>query len=284
MNLRCGDFLLSLDRPRLMGIVNLTPDSFSGDGVAGTPAQAIALAYRQLADGADLLDLGAESSRPGAQATALDEELHRLIPVLAALRDCGVPLSVDTYKPEVMRVALDMGATMINDIYALRMPGALEAVAASDCAVCLMHMQGQPLTMQREPRYDDVVNDVLGFLTERLATAGQAGIGRDRLLIDPGFCFGKTLEHNLELFRAIEQFSRLDLPLLIGVSRKSMLGGITGRPVEQRLAASVSAALLAAQRGARILRVHDVAETRDALAIWQALDPALAENPHWTAK
>lgn len=284
MNLRCGDFLLSLDRPRLMGIVNLTPDSFSGDGVAGTPAQAIALAYRQLADGADLLDLGAESSRPGAQATALDEELRRLIPVLAALRDCGVPLSVDTYKPEVMRVALDMGATMINDIYALRMPGALEAVAASDCAVCLMHMQGQPLTMQREPRYDDVVNDVLGFLTERLATAGQAGIGRDRLLIDPGFGFGKTLEHNLELFRAIEQFSRLDLPLLIGVSRKSMLGGITGRPVEQRLAASVSAALLAAQRGARILRVHDVAETRDALAIWQALDPALAENPHWTAK
>ncbi|MBL8398967.1 MAG: dihydropteroate synthase [Candidatus Accumulibacter sp.] len=284
MNLRCGDFLLSLDRPRLMGIVNLTPDSLSGDGVAGTPAQAIALAYRQLADGADLLDLGAESSRPGAQATALDEELRRLIPVLAALRDCGVPLSVDTYKPEVMRVALDMGATMINDIYALRMPGALEAVAASDCAVCLMHMQGQPLTMQREPRYDDVVNDVLGFLTERLATAGQAGIGRDRLLIDPGFGFGKTLEHNLELFRAIEQFSRLDLPLLIGVSRKSMLGGITGRPVEQRLAASVSAALLAAQRGARILRVHDVAETRDALAIWQALDPALAENPHWTAK
>jgi len=267
-----------------MGIVNLTPDSFSGDGVAETPEKAIALAYRQLENGADLLDLGAESSRPGAQATSLDEELRRLIPVLTALRDCGVPLSVDTYKPEVMRVALDMGVAMINDIYALRMPGALEAVAASRCAICLMHMQGQPLTMQQQPHYDDVVDDVAGFLAERLAAAKQSGIGRDRLLIDPGFGFGKTLDHNRQLFRALEKFTRLEAALLVGVSRKSMLGGITGRPVEQRLAASVAAVLLAVQRGARVLRVHDVAETRDALAVWHALGPTAVINQHSTAK
>lgn len=271
--LRCGDFVLPLDRPLVMGIVNLTPDSFSGDGAAGNSQAAIDQAHRQLAAGADLLDLGAESSRPGATPTPIDEELRRLTPVLSALRDCSVPISVDTYKPEVMRAALDLGATMINDIYALRMPGALAVTASNNCAVCLMHMQGQPLTMQQQPHYADVVAEVQGFLAERVVAAVQAGIGRDRLLLDPGFGFGKTLEHNLTLFRALDSFAGFDLPLLVGVSRKSMLGGITGRPLEQRFAASVSAALLAAQRGARILRVHDVAETRDALAVWHAVDP-----------
>jgi len=280
----CGDFVLPLDRPLVMGIVNLTPDSFSGDGLAANPRAAIEQAHRQLAAGADLLDLGAESSRPGAIPTPIDEELRRLTPVLMALRDCGVPLSVDTYKPEVMRAALDLGAAMINDIYALRMSDALAVTASSKCAVCLMHMQGQPLTMQQQPRYADVVAEVQGFLAERVAAATQAGIADDRLLLDPGFGFGKTLEHNLALFRALDSFAGLNLPLLIGVSRKSMLGGITGQPLAQRLAASVSAALLAAQRGARILRVHDVAETRDALAVWHAVDPYTKIEAESTAK
>ncbi len=282
--LRCGDFVLPLDRPLVMGIVNLTPDSFSGDGVASNTGAAIDHAHHLLGAGADLLDLGAESSRPGAAPTPIDEEMRRLTPVLGALRDCGVPISVDTYKPEVMRAALDLGATMINDIYALRMPGAVEVIATSSCAVCLMHMQGQPLTMQQQPCYTDVVDEVHAFLTERINAALQAGIDRNRLLLDPGFGFGKTLEHNLTLFRALGSFVDFDLPLLIGVSRKSMLGGITGRPLEQRLAASVSAALIAAQRGAQILRVHDVAETRDALAVWHAVDPYRKIEATSTAK
>jgi dihydropteroate synthase len=268
--LRCGKFLLPLDRPLLMGIVNLTPDSFSGDGLGSDPAHAIAHARAQIAAGADLLDLGAESSRPGAIPTTLAEELARLLPVLDALADCGVPLSVDTYKPEVMRAALAHGASMINDIYALRMPGAIAAVAASDCAVCLMHMQGEPLTMQRSPVYEDVFGEVSDFLAARVAAATEAGISRDRLLIDPGFGFGKSLAHNLELLRRLGELASAGLPLLAGISRKAMLGAITGRPVEERLAASAAAALLAAQRGARILRVHDVGATRDALAVWQA--------------
>ena len=199
-----------------------------------------------------------------------EEELKRLLPVLDALRDCGVPLSVDTYKPEVMRAVLDHGASMINDIYALRLSGALEAVATSDCGVCLMHMQGEPLNMQKNPVYTDVFGEVRDFLANRVQASLSAGIAAERLLLDPGFGFGKTLEHNLVLLRHLEALSINGLPLLAGISRKSMLGTITGRPVEQRLAGSVSAALLAAQQGAHILRVHDVAETRDALAVWQA--------------
>jgi len=269
--LRCGAFQLPLSRPLLMGIVNLTPDSFSGDGLASNIGEAVAQARQQIDAGADLLDLGAESSRPGATPTAENEELRRLLPVLEALRDCGVPISVDTYKPTVMRAALANGASMINDIYALRKPGAMAAVADSNCAVCLMHMQGAPLTMQEQPAYCDVVAEVQGFLRTRVSAALAAGITRDRLLLDPGFCFGKTLQHNLDLLRRFAELSLDGLPLLAGVSRKSMLGTITGRPVEQRLAGSLAAALLAAQRGARILRVHDVAETRDALAVWQAI-------------
>ncbi|HRI92263.1 MAG TPA: dihydropteroate synthase [Accumulibacter sp.] len=269
--LRCGIFQLPLSRPLLMGIVNLTPDSFSGDGLASNIGEAVAQARRQIDAGADLLDLGAESSRPGATPTAENEELRRLLPVLEALSDCGVPISVDTYKPTVMRAALANGASMINDIYALRKPGAMAVVADSNCAVCLMHMQGTPLTMQEQPAYGDIVAEVQGFLRTRVSAALAAGITRDRLLLDPGFGFGKTLQHNLELLRRFAELSLDGLPLLAGVSRKSMLGTITGRPVEQRLAGSLAAAVLAAQRGARILRVHDVAETRDALAVWQAI-------------
>ena len=271
--LRCGKFELSLDRPLLMGIVNLTPDSFSGDGLATDSSRAIAHAWHQIEAGADLLDLGAESSRPGAIPASLDEELARLLPVLDALADCGVPISVDTYKPEVMSASLAQGASMINDIFALRMPGALEAVAETGCGVCLMHMQGEPLTMQQSPCYGDVVGEVRDFLAGRVCAAASAGIATDRLVLDPGFGFGKTLEHNLELLRCIGALTCDGLPLLAGLSRKSMLGAITGRSVEQRLSASISAALSAAQRGARILRVHDVAETRDALAVWQAVGP-----------
>ena len=270
--LRCGAFSFSLDRPLIMGIVNLTPDSFSGDGLANDTERAIAHAHHQIAAGADMLDLGAESSRPGAIPTSLEDELARLLPVLKALQGCGVPISVDTYKPEVMRAALAAGASMINDIYALRMPGALEAVAASDCGVCLMHMQGEPLTMQQAPVYADVVSDVREFLAGRVRESIAAGVSADRLVLDPGFGFGKTLEHNLALFRRLSELTVEDLPLLVGVSRKTMLGAITGRPVGQRQTASVAAALVAAQKGAKILRVHDVAATRDALAVWSAIE------------
>ena len=269
--LRCGKFKLSLDRPLIMGIVNLTPDSFSGDGLASDTQRAVAHARRQIDAGAELIDLGAESSRPGAIPTSLDDELARLLPALDALADCGVPISVDTYKPEVMRAALARGASMINDICALRLPGALDAVAGSDCAVCLMHMQGEPLTMQTQPHYDDVVAEVAGFLDGRIRAARAAGIADERLVLDPGFGFGKTLAHNLELLRGLERLAVDGLPLLAGISRKSMLGEITGRAVDDRLPASLAAALLAAQRGAAIVRVHDVAATRDALAVWHAL-------------
>ena len=269
--LRCGQYQLSLDDPLVMGIVNLTPDSFSGDGLAANSESAIAHAWHQIEAGADLIDLGAESSRPGAIPTTLDEELARLLPVLQALKGCGIPISVDTYKPTVMRAALDHGASMINDIFALRQSGAIEAVANSECAVCLMHMQGEPLTMQQNPEYKDVIGEVSTFFEQRIAAVEEGGVSRDRMVLDPGFGFGKTLAHNLHLLRRMGEVSVNGLPILAGLSRKSMLGQLTGRPVEQRLAASVSAALLAAEGGARILRVHDVAETRDALALWKAV-------------
>ncbi|MQM30129.1 MAG: dihydropteroate synthase [Candidatus Accumulibacter phosphatis] len=270
--LRCGAFQLPLTRPLVMGIVNLTPDSFSGDGLASNTREAVARARQQIDAGADLLDIGAESSRPGAAPTSAEEELRRLLPVLEALGDCTLPISVDTYKPAVMRVALANGASMINDIFALRMPGAMAAVADSDCAVCLMHMQGAPLTMQEQPAYADVLAAVQAFLRARVSAALAAGISRDRLLLDPGFGFGKTLQHNLDLLCHFDELSIDKLPLLAGISRKSMLGTITGRPVAQRLAGSLAAALLATQRGASILRVHDVSETRDVLAVWQAVN------------
>lgn len=270
--LRCGHFLLSLDRPLLMGIVNLTPDSFSGDGLVGDVDQAIRHAREQFEAGSDILDIGAESSRPGAIPTPEVEELRRLLPVLREITAWGVPVSVDTYKPAVMRAALAAGASMINDITGMTDPEALAAVAESDCAVCVMHMKGEPGTMQQAPAYGDVVTEVGNFLRAAVSRCREAGIAEDRLVVDPGFGFGKTLEHNLTIFRALTVAFGQNLPLLVGVSRKSMLGAITGRSVDQRLAASVAAALLATQKGAKILRVHDVAATRDALAVWAAIE------------
>ncbi|HUW36633.1 MAG TPA: dihydropteroate synthase [Rhodocyclaceae bacterium] len=269
--LDCGRFQLSLERPLLMGIVNVTGDSFSGDGLAADPRRAVVHGLRLVEEGADLLDIGAESSRPGAASVPEAEELRRLIPVLEGLSGCGVPLSVDTLKPGVMRAAVAAGADMINDIAALTAPGALDAVARTGAAVCLMHMQGEPRTMQDDPHYEDVVAEVRNFLALRIEAAEAAGIARARIAVDPGFGFGKRIEHNIALFRDLERILALGYPVLVGVSRKSMLGDITGRPVDQRLSAGVAAALLAAQRGARILRVHDVAATRDALTVWRSL-------------
>ena len=254
-----------------MGVLNVTPDSFSDGGRFLDPAAAIAHARQMMEEGADLIDVGAESSRPGAAAVvSADEELRRLLPVLQGLRD--LPLSVDTVKPEVMRVALAEGAAMINDINALRAPGALAAVAAGDTAVCLMHMQGNPATMQLHPSYADVVAEVQAFLRERIDSARAAGIAAERIVIDPGFGFGKTLEHNLELLRHLREFAALGVPVLAGWSRKGSLGRITGKPAADRLAPSIAAALIAAQNGASILRVHDVAATRDALSVLAAVE------------
>lgn len=257
-----------------MGIVNLTDNSFSGDGLHGQANAAIAQGRRMVEEGAELLDLGAESSRPGAEPVSLQQELDRLLPVVTGLRDCGVPLSIDTVKPEVMRAAIDAGADLINDIAALQAPGALAAVAAGKAAVCLMHMRGEPRTMQADPHYDDVVGEVLAFLMDRVAACEAAGISRQRIVIDPGFGFGKTLGHNLHLLRHLDRFVATGLPVLAGISRKSMLGQMTGKPVGERVHAGVAAALLAVQRGARIVRVHDVAATRDALAVWLAIEGA----------
>ena len=254
-----------------MGVVNVTPDSFSDGGQYLDPASALAHARQLLAEGADVIDIGGESTRPGAAPVSEDAELARILPLLEALRDAPVPISVDTRRARVMREALLAGASMINDVEALESPGALDAVAASDCAICLMHKKGDPATMQRDPQYADVVAEVKEYLAARIAAAEQAGIARDRIVIDPGFGFGKTPAHNLDLLRRLDEFRSLGVAVAAGWSRKSTLGVITGKPVAERLAASVAASLLAAQHGANILRVHDVAETKDALAVWQAL-------------
>jgi dihydropteroate synthase len=254
-----------------MAVVNVTPDSFYDGGRHGSTDAAIAHARRLAEEGADLLDVGGESSRPGSEAVSLDEELARVLPVLDGLRDLELPLSVDTTKPAVMRAAIAAGATMINDITALAAPGAIEAVAGSDAAVCLMHMRGQPKTMQADPVYVDVVAEVREFLAARAAACVAAGIAPDRIAVDPGFGFGKTVEHNLELLRELGAIVALGFPVLAGWSRKSSLGRITGRAPEERLASSLAAALIAVQRGARIVRVHDVAATRDVLAVLAAV-------------
>lgn len=264
--------MLDASRPLVMGVVNLTDDSFSGDGSRGDVASALAHAHALIDEGAHILDLGAESSRPGAQPVSAAHELSRLLPVLDGLRQTGVPVSVDTVKPVVMREALLAGADMINDINALRAPGALEAVADSRAAVCLMHMQGEPATMQQAPHYADVVTEVAEFLAERVAAAEAAGIALDRICVDPGFGFGKSLDHNLELLRRLGELDVPGLPLLVGISRKSMIGLLTGRAVDERVAGCVAANVVAALRGARIFRVHDVKPTRDALAVISALE------------
>lgn len=269
----CAGRELVLDRPRICGIVNVTPDSFSDGGSHFDADAAIRHGIALVEQGADLLDVGGESTRPGAEAVSEDEELRRVIPVIEALaRETGVPISIDTSKPGVMRAAVRAGAGLINDVYALRQDGALDAAAELGVPVCLMHMQGEPRTMQADPQYDEVVADIKRFLADRLFNCELAGIPRKRLLIDPGFGFGKTLDHNVELLRELQQFATLNATLFVGLSRKSFLGTLGGRrePAE-RVHASVAAALIAVQRGAAIVRVHDVAATADALEVWNAV-------------
>jgi dihydropteroate synthase len=272
--LRCGAYRLSLERPLIMGIVNLTPDSFSDGGSYADSKAAINAARRMVEDGADILDLGAESTRPGAAGVDADEELRRLLPVIDGLADCGVPLSVDTRKVPVMLGALAAGADMINDIGGFTAPGAIHAVARGSCGLCVMHMKGEPATMQQAPSYGDVVSEVEDFLRDRIDALRAAGVALDRIVVDPGIGFGKTRWHNLQLLEALDELCGLGQPILVGVSRKSLIGELTGRPVERRLAGSLAAALAAVARGARIVRVHDVAETRDALRVWHAVDEA----------
>jgi dihydropteroate synthase len=267
---RIGGRVLDLSRPLVMGIVNVTPDSFSDGGRHFQFESALAHARRLIDEGADLLDIGGESTRPGAAEVSVADEAGRVLPLVEALRTTGVPLSVDTGKPEVMRAALAAGAAVINDVRALQAPGALEVVRSSDCGLVLMHMQGTPRTMQADPYYDDVVREVGEFLQARVAAAVAAGVAADRIVVDPGFGFGKSRAHNFRLLRELGTLAALGRPVLVGLSRKSMLGAVTGRAVGDRLAASLAAALLAAERGARIVRVHEVAATRDALRIWEA--------------
>jgi dihydropteroate synthase len=267
MQLRLRSRELDLSTPVVMGVLNVTPDSFSDGGRFTHPAVAVERALEMAEEGAALLDVGGESTRPGAAPVGTREELARVMPVIEALVAAGAPpLSIDTAKPEVMTAAAAAGVELINDVRALRAPGALEAAARSGCAVCLMHMRGAPATMQQAPEYADVVGEVHAFLAARLEACMAAGIGKERILVDPGFGFGKTLEHNLALMKHLDRFTALNVPLLVGVSRKSMLGAITGRPVEGRLAGGLALAALAVFGGARIIRSHDVAETCDAVA------------------
>jgi dihydropteroate synthase len=271
MNWRTTRFSIDLTRVRVMGIVNLTPDSFSDGGRLATTTAALKCCEQLVREGADILDLGGESSRPGAEPVSVEEELRRVLPVLAGALTLGCPISIDTVKPEVMQAALDLGADIVNDIGALRTPGAAQAVLDHPgCGICLMHMRGEPSSMQQQPTYVDVVEEVSRFLGERMAHLQSIGIAADRIVLDPGIGFGKSVEHNLELLRRQPELLALGRPLLLGWSRKSTLGTITGRPVSERLAASVAAALAAVGQGARIIRVHDVAATADALKVWRS--------------
>lgn len=264
-------FRIGLHRPQVMGIVNVTPDSFSDGGRLAAPGAALAHCEALLREGADLLDIGGESTRPGARQPDAQEELARVLPVLRHAVTLGVPVSVDTSAPEVMRAALDLGVDIINDVRSLARPGALAVVAAHPaCGVCLMHMQGEPGVMQQAPHYDDVVLEVAAWLRHRLAEVRAAGVAPDRIALDPGIGFGKTPAHNWALLQHQAELLALEQPLLVGWSRKSTLGALTGRPVDQRLVPSVAAALACVQRGAQVLRVHDVAATVDALKVWTA--------------
>jgi dihydropteroate synthase len=269
LTIDCGGRRLVLDRPRIMGILNVTPDSFSDGGLFMSPARALERAQRMVADGADMIDIGGESTRPGATPVSTAEELDRVIPVVEALRrEIDVPISIDTSKVAVMRAAVAAGAGFINDVYALRADGAPTAAAELGVPVCLMHMQAAPATMQHAPVYRDVVREVREFLLERRAAVMAAGLAPERVVLDPGFGFGKTLDHNLALFGALEELAGLGSPLLVGLSRKSMIGQLLDANVDRRLPGSLALALLAIQRGASIVRVHDVGETRDVVRIW----------------
>ncbi|TPW18688.1 MAG: dihydropteroate synthase [Halothiobacillaceae bacterium] len=268
----CQDRVLDLSHPQVMGILNVTPDSFADGGLFSSLDAALVHAEQMIKEGAAVIDVGGESTRPGAKAVALQEELDRVIPVIERLTsEFDAVISIDTSKPRVMRAAVAAGATMINDVYALRAAGAMQAAAELGVAVCLMHMQGEPRTMQENPCYTDVVTEVRTFLSERLVACAQAGITTSRLIIDPGFGFGKNLQHQLRLFHHLTEFSVLDAPLLVGVSRKSMIGNVLGNSVSSRLAASVALAGIAVWQGAAIIRAHDVAATVDAVRICQAV-------------
>ena len=273
--LQCGRFDLDIGskrRPLVMGILNVTPDSFSDGGKFDHLDRALSHAEDMVAAGVDIIDIGGESSRPGAPPLPLEQELARILPVVYALRDCGKPISIDTYKPEVMRQALAAGADFINDIQGFRDHAALAAVKESDCGLCIMHMQSAPLTMQVNPHYEHIVAEVLDFLLKQVQAMQAIGIERGRLCVDPGFGFGKTLAHNVALLQNLDAIAeRTGLPVLVGLSRKSMIGDLSGRPAGERLIGSVAAALAAVARGARLVRVHDVVETIDALTVWHAL-------------
>ena len=286
--LDCNGRILVLDRPRVMGIVNVTPDSFSDGGEHASVDAAVAHALRLAVDGADILDIGGESTRPGADDVSLEEELRRVIPVIERLaKETALPISIDTSKPEVMRAAIAAGAGIINDVYALRRDGALDAAAALGVPVVLMHMQGEPRSMQAAPDYDDVVADVHRFLAERIFSAEMAGISKKKIVVDPGFGFGKTTDHNLALLARLDRFIDLGVPVLAGLSRKRTIGELTGRSdARDRVYGSVTAHVIAAQRGAKLLRVHDVAATVDALKVWNAVsevpvprDPRAGASP-----
>ena len=284
-NLQCGQHVLKLDVPRIMAIVNVTPDSFSDGGRLDNTESAVAYALKLVEQGADMLDIGGESTRPNAEPVSLQEELNRVVPVIKALSTCcSVPISIDTSKPEVMRAAVAAGAGFINDVAALRNEGAMAAAAELGVPVCLMHMPGDPRTMQQSVHYEDVLVQVRQFLTERMFACEMAGISKKNLVIDPGFGFGKHLEHNLALLANLSYFRELGVPVLAGVSRKSMIGQITGRDVDARICGSAAAAMLAAQNGAGIIRVHDVAETKDVLAVLAAVQGATRKDHSIKAK
>lgn len=275
--LDCAGRELVFDQTRIMGVLNLTPDSFSDGGKWLDKAAAVQHALAMQEAGADIIDIGGESTRPGAQAVSLQQELDRVIPVIESIvPQLGVPVSIDTSKPEVMREAVAAGAGMINDVFALRNPGALQTAAELGVPVCLMHMLGDPRVMQKNPVYDDVSQEVKRFLLERAHQCERSGISRKNIVLDPGFGFGKTLQQNMELFHALPDLISCGYPVLVGVSRKSMIGHLTGRDTERRVAGSITAAAFAAQMGAVIVRVHDVADTRDALKVANALGPARA--------
>jgi dihydropteroate synthase len=273
--LDCGGRALDLSRTAIMGILNITPDSFSDGGVFMEPQKAVDHAMAMVEQGAAVIDIGGESTRPGAEAVGLQQELDRVLPVLESLaNNLDVPISVDTSKPEVMTAVRHAGAGLINDVYALRAEGALDAAAATGLPVCLMHMKGEPRTMQQHPEYGDVVDEVAGFLEQRIQAAEAAGIQRNKIIVDPGFGFGKTLEHNLALLRGLSAFKSFGLPVLAGLSRKSMIGMALDLPVDQRLNASIALALIAVSEGAAIVRVHDVRESVEAIRMYEAVYPA----------
>jgi dihydropteroate synthase len=271
--------LLCSNRPAIMGILNVTPDSFSDGGRFTSVELALAHALEMQVQGADIIDIGGESTRPGAESVSVDAEIRRAIPVIKAIRQHSqIPISIDTSKPEVMRAAVAAGASMVNDVYALRLPGAVETCAELAVPVCLMHMQGEPRSMQKQPQYQNVVAEVSEFLLTRAQSCIDNGIAKQHIMLDPGFGFGKTTAHNLQMLANTAAFCALGFPLLVGLSRKSMLGAILDRPVQERLSGSIAAAVLARQRGARFFRVHDVAETADALRLCEAVADEATNN------